>query len=202
MSLCHQHDFVGGKWCGKDAVRQGRNTRHNILVAFETSGGLGQTPDMRIDAQNLVFQTGLEATHNREDHDQDHDTNGNPAASPFTALGLLQRSIQDYTVSNSYTKIISPALVNELRGGLNYEYYFSSGRQTLAQFMQSVGLNDAQIQAYGNVVGPSLLTTPGQIAINFGNFQGIGNGGRSIYRPLDQRQPPPGGGTGRIHLLL
>src|SRR5262249_48563754 len=112
---------------------------------------------------------------------------GNPAASPFTALGLLQRSIQDYTVSNSYTKIVSPALVNELRGGINYEYNFSHGRQSLAQFMQSVGFNDSQIQAYGNVVGSSLLTTPGQIAINFGNFQGIGNGGRSIYRPLDQR---------------
>src|SRR6267143_6423644 len=78
MSLCHQHDFVGGKWRGKGDVRQGRNTRHNVLVTFETPWVLGKNPNVRVDAQNLVFQTGLEATHHREDHDQDHDADGNP----------------------------------------------------------------------------------------------------------------------------
>src|SRR5262245_64784674 len=78
MSLYHQHNFVGSKWRSKGDVRQGRNTRHNVLIAFETSGSLGQNPNMRIDTQNFVLQTGLEATHYGEDHDQDHDADGNP----------------------------------------------------------------------------------------------------------------------------
>ena len=69
---------MGGKWRRKGHMRQGRNTRHNVLVSFETPWGLGQNPNMRVHPQNLIFQTGLEATHHREDHDEDHDPNGNP----------------------------------------------------------------------------------------------------------------------------
>ena len=107
-------------------------------------------------------------------------------SSPFIGLGLIQRDIQDYTVSNSYTKIITPALVNEIRGGINYENNFAHGNLTLGQFMQSVGFNADEIKAWGNVVGPGEIDTYGHIAISLGNFAGIGNGGRSIYRPLDQ----------------
>jgi hypothetical protein len=111
---------------------------------------------------------------------------GSAVASPFIALGLIQRDIQDYTVSNSYTKIVKPTLVNEVRGGINYENNFAHGNLTLRQFMQSVGFNAAEVGAWGNVVGPAELDTYGHIAISLGNFAGIGNGGRSIYRPLDQ----------------
>ena len=111
---------------------------------------------------------------------------GSAVASPFIALGLIQRDIQDYTVSNSYTKIITPAVVNEVRGGINFENNFSHGQLTLGQFMQSVGFNADEIKAWGNVVGPAEIDTYGHIAISLGNFAGIGNGGRSIYRPLDQ----------------
>jgi len=58
-------------------------------------------------------------------------TDGSAVASPFVGLGLLQRDIQDYTVSNSYTKVFTPVLVNELRGGINYENNFSHGNLTL-----------------------------------------------------------------------
>ncbi|HEV3198841.1 MAG TPA: carboxypeptidase regulatory-like domain-containing protein [Bryobacteraceae bacterium] len=107
-------------------------------------------------------------------------------ASPFIGLGLIQRDIQDYTVANSYTKIITPTVVNEVRGGINYENNFAHGNLTLGQFMQSVGFNADEIKAWGNVVGPAEIDTYGHIAISLGNFAGIGNGGRSIYRPLDQ----------------
>src|SRR5215468_3165227 len=79
MSLCHQHDFVGGKWRSIGDVRQGRNTRHNVLITFETFWGLGKNPNVRVDAQNLIFQTGLKTTHHRKNHNQNHDVNGNPA---------------------------------------------------------------------------------------------------------------------------
>jgi hypothetical protein len=117
---------------------------------------------------------------------QGSSADSNPVSSPFIALGLLQRDIQDYTVSNSYTRIVKPTMVNELRGGINYENNFTHGNLTLGQFMQSVGFTSDQIQAYGKVVGPAEVNTYGQIAIALGNFAGIGNGGRSIYRPLDQ----------------
>ena len=78
MSLCHQHDFVGGKGRGKGDVRQGRHAGDNVLVAFETSWGLWQNPNMRVDPKNFVFQTGLKATHHREDHDQDHHADRHP----------------------------------------------------------------------------------------------------------------------------
>ncbi|MBZ5624458.1 MAG: TonB-dependent receptor [Acidobacteriia bacterium] len=113
-------------------------------------------------------------------------SDGSAVASVFTGLGLIQRDIQDYTVANSYTRIISPRVVNEARGGINFENNFAHGNIILSQFMQSVGFNPDEIKAYGAVVGPPELNTFGHIAISLGNFQGIGNGGRSIYRPLDQ----------------
>ena len=111
---------------------------------------------------------------------------GSAVASVFTGFGLLQRDIQDYTVANSYTRIFTPGLVNEVRGGINFENNFSHGNLTLGQFMQSVGFNADEIKVYGNVVGPAEIDTFGHIAISLGNFAGIGNGGRSIFRPLDQ----------------
>lgn len=117
---------------------------------------------------------------------QNRNADGSAVASPFVGLGLLTTEIEDYTVSNSYTKIISPTLVNELRGGINFEDNFRHGQLTLSQFMQSIGFNADELAAWGNVVGPQEMNTYGHIAINFGNFQALGNGGRSIYRPLDQ----------------
>lgn len=149
---------------------------------------------------NLVPQHGqrdlgtIRVDHDFSDNDryymalnvQNRSDTGNAVASPFTAFGLIQTQTQDYTVSNSYTKIISPRLVNELRGGMNLENRFSHGNVKLQEFLQSVGFNDAEIKAYGAVVGPDELNTFGHTAITLGAFQPIGNGGRSIYRPLDQ----------------
>jgi len=98
-------------------------------------------------------------------------SDGSAVASPFMSLGLLQRSIQDYTVANSYAKIVTPRLVNEVRGGINFENNFSHGNLTLGQFMQSVGFNADELKAYGCVVGPAELDTYGQIAISPGQLR-------------------------------
>ncbi|HEY2013099.1 MAG TPA: TonB-dependent receptor [Bryobacteraceae bacterium] len=172
----------------------------NYFPPGSVNAPINATNGRLVGFNNLVPQHGgrdlgtLRIDHDFTDRDryylsfntQSSHSDGNAVVSPFTPLGLLQRDIQDYTVSNSYTKIISPRLINEVRGGINYENNFSHAQITLSQFMQKVGFNADEIKAYGNVVGPAELDTYGHIAISLGNFQGIGNGGRSIYRPLDQ----------------
>lgn len=117
---------------------------------------------------------------------QDSSQDGNAVAGAYRGFGLLHDDRRNYTLSNSYTRIFSPAIVNEVRGGFNREDRFRRGNTTLRSYLQSIGFNDADIAAYGSVVGATELDTVGHMATTFGNFAGIGNGGRSIYRPLDQ----------------
>ena len=115
--------------------------------------------------------------------------NGNRGlvASPLPAFGLLSQHQTNHTVSLSYTRIFSNTFVNELRGGINYQLLYRRANMTTGEFLSSVGFTDAEIAAYGGVVGPSLVDTPGQVAFVFGGFPGIPNGGRNTDRPMDQK---------------
>ncbi|MEO8434777.1 MAG: carboxypeptidase-like regulatory domain-containing protein [Pyrinomonadaceae bacterium] len=108
-------------------------------------------------------------------------------ASPLPAFGLLSQHQTNHTVSLSYTRIFSNRLVNEARGGINYQFLFRRANLTTGQFLSGIGFNEAEVAAYGAVVGPSLIDTPGQVAFTFAPFQGIPNGGRNTNRPLDQK---------------
>jgi hypothetical protein len=108
-------------------------------------------------------------------------------ASPLPAFGLLSQHQKNHTLSLSYTRIFSNSFVNELRGGVNYQFLFRRANLTTGQFLSSIGFNEAEITAYGAVVGPSLIDSPGQVAFTFAPFQGIPNGGRNTNRPLDQK---------------
>lgn len=110
----------------------------------------------------------------------------NEVASPLTGLGLSQTDRLNNTLSLSYTHVFSPHIVNEARGGFNRQYLFTHSNTTLRSFLQSIGFSDADITAYGDVVGTNELDTHGQAAINIANFQGVGNGGRNTNRPLSQ----------------
>src|SRR6185369_5235336 len=58
---------------------------------------------------------------------------------------------------------------------------------TLRQFLQTIGFNDADIKAYGDVITPSALDTFGHPSIMFGStYAALSNGGRNTFRPLDQ----------------
>jgi hypothetical protein len=46
--------------------------------------------------------------------------------------------------------------------------------------------HDADINAFGSVAGPSVLDSYGHLAIYLGNFARFTNGGRNVYRPLNQ----------------
>ena len=111
----------------------------------------------------------------------------NPVVGVFTGLGLSQTDRFNHTVSLSYTRVFSQRLVNELRGGFNKQHLYTHSNTTLGGFLTSIGFSDADVAAYGAVVGPQELATHGHPAINFGSgFQAFTNGGRNTDRPLDQ----------------
>jgi len=112
--------------------------------------------------------------------------NGSLVASPLTGLGLLQRTRSNYTLANSYTKVIRPNLVNEVRGGFNWQSLLTHGNTTLDSFLSNSGFTQQQINSYGSVIGSSELNTYGEMAVKINGYTGVTNGGRSVYRPLNQ----------------
>jgi hypothetical protein len=107
--------------------------------------------------------------------------------SPYSGLGLTQNDRRNNTVSASYTSVLTPTIVNEARGGFNYEKLRRHSNTTLGGFLSSVGFDDSDVAAYGAVVGPDELGTFGHPAVNFsGAFATFNNGSRNTNRPLDQ----------------
>jgi hypothetical protein len=107
--------------------------------------------------------------------------------SPFIGLGLTQNERSNHTLSVSETHLFSSNLINEARGGFNSQPTFRRSNQTLREFLTNIGFNDADLQAYGAVIGGSAIDSFGHPAINFGTgLQTFANGGRNTYRPLDQ----------------
>ena len=115
--------------------------------------------------------------------------NGNRGlvASPLPAFGLLSQHQTNHTVSLSYSRIFSNSVVNEARGGINYQFLYRRANQSTSEFLTNVGFNSDEITSLGAVIGPSLLDTPGQVSFVFGGFPGIPNGGRNTDRPMDQK---------------
>jgi hypothetical protein len=108
------------------------------------------------------------------------------AGAGYPAFGLLENDQTNNTLSLSYTKVFSSNFVNEARGGFNTQNLFRRSPSTLREFLSSIGFGETEITAYGAVVGPSALDTPGHSALSILNFAAIGNGGRSVNRTLNQ----------------
>jgi hypothetical protein len=108
------------------------------------------------------------------------------AGAGFPAFGLLENDQTNNTLSLSYTRVFSPNLVNEVRGGFNTQNLFRRAPRTLRQFLAETGYGEAEITAYGAVVGSAALDTAGHTSIGIQNFAAIGNGGRSVNRTLNQ----------------
>lgn len=109
------------------------------------------------------------------------------AVSPLPAFGLRTQHQTNHTLSLSYTHLFSNTVVNELRGGYNFQYLFRRGNQRVGDFLTSVGFTDSEIAAYGAVVGPDVVDLAGEVAFTMAPFSQIPNGGRSIDRKLDQK---------------
>jgi hypothetical protein len=114
-------------------------------------------------------------------------TSGPFVQAPYSGLGLRQTERRNDTISISYTRAFSSHLVNEARGGFNFQKLRTHSNSTLGDFLSTIGLSQSQIDAYGAVVGANELNTFGHPAINFsGAFATFANGGRNTDRPLDQ----------------
>jgi len=120
-------------------------------------------------------------------HVSRQDTALNLVVAPFTGLGLTHTDRKNNAVSLSYSHVFSNRLVNEARGGFNKQHLFTHSNTTLKSFLSSIGFSDADIDAYGSVVGTQELGTFGHMAVSFGSgFQAFSNGGRNTDRPMDQ----------------
>ncbi len=109
-------------------------------------------------------------------------------ASPFTSLGTLVSEQSNHTVSLSWNHSFSPRLINEARGGFNYQSTYRRARIKVAEFLTSLGFNQEDINAYAAVVGPDAPKQWGTIPITYGSqFVGFPSGGRNAHRPLDQK---------------
>ncbi|HTG94173.1 MAG TPA: TonB-dependent receptor, partial [Pyrinomonadaceae bacterium] len=114
-------------------------------------------------------------------------TSGQVAGAAYPAFGLRDNEQSNHTLSLSYSKLFSSNFVNEARGGFNSQSLFRRAPLTLREFLSSIGFNETDITAYGAVVGPAAIDTPGQTEIRVANFATITNGGRSVNRTLDQK---------------
>jgi hypothetical protein len=111
----------------------------------------------------------------------------NLVQAPYTGLGLTQNERRNDTVSASYTRVFTPNVVNELRGGFNRQKLFLHSNTTLQSFLSSIGFDQSDIDAYGAVAGAGELTTFGHPGISFSNrFATFNVGNRNTDRPQDQ----------------
>lgn len=113
--------------------------------------------------------------------------NRSPVLNPFPAFGLLAQHQNNHTLSLSYTRIFSNSVVNELRGGFNYQFLFRRANQTTKDFLNGIGFNEQEIAAYGSILGEDVLDTGGHVAFTISPFLNITNGGRNTNRNLDQK---------------
>jgi len=109
-------------------------------------------------------------------------------AVPYTGLGLTQANRQNHTIGISYTRVIHPTLVNEVRGGFNKENFFRHSNTTLQGFLSGVGFDSSDLSAYQSTVGASPMSTFGQPVIDFsGAFTRFGRTfDRNTDRPLSE----------------
>jgi len=107
--------------------------------------------------------------------------------SPLTGFGLRAQHQNNHTLSLSYTHIFSNSVINEARGGFNYQFLFRRANQTTRDFLANVGFNSDEIASIGSVLGEDVLDTGGHVAFTIAPFANIGNGGRNTHRNLDQK---------------
>jgi len=107
--------------------------------------------------------------------------------SPITGFGLRAQKQRNHTLSLSYTHMFSNHVINEARGGFNYQFLFRRANQTEGDYLADVGFNSSEISAVGSVLGGGILDTVGHVAWTFSPFLNIGNGGRNTDRNLDQK---------------
>ena len=137
---------------------------------------------LRVD-HDLSSKDKLSAVYNVQSVDQSNVA----VLSPYVGLGLRHDDRSNHTLSLSHTRIFSSNVVNEARGGFNFQFLFRNSNTTPTSFLQSIGFDNSDIEAYFSVVGENARPTFGHVGVSFSNsFATFGTGGRNTFRPQDQ----------------
>jgi hypothetical protein len=118
---------------------------------------------------------------------------------PWKSLGTLVFQRTNNTVSNSYTRVISHSIVNEIRGGINFQNQYTHDPKRAVDFLKTIGFTQADIDAYAAVVGDLAVNSYGQVGINYGPYSVFPGGGRSADRPRDDELVTVGDTLSWIH---
>jgi hypothetical protein len=156
-----------------------------LVDFFENRTGLvvRNLGTLRIDHE-LSPKDHLAAVYNTQFVDQAN----NAVVSPFVGLGLRHDDQSNHTLSLSHIHIFSNNVVNEARGGFNYQFLFRHSNTTPTSFLESIGFDASDIEAYFSVVSENTRPTFGHVGLSFsGSFTTFDTGGRNIFRPLDQK---------------
>ena len=105
--------------------------------------------------------------------------------SPFKDLGTLVTQQTNNTLSVSHTHVFNPHLINETRGGFNYQNRYVHDPKRASDFLTTAGLSQADLNAYSAVVGQDALNSYGQVGIQYGPYPVFPGGGRSADRRGD-----------------
>ncbi len=155
-----------------------------LIDYFENLPGLltRHLGTVRID-HDLTGKDKLTAVYNIQPRDQAT----SPVQTPYAGLGLTQNEQTNHTLSLSHTHIFAENIINEVRGGFNFQFLFRTSNTTPTSFLKSIGFEDSDIAAYFSVVGENARPTFGHVGIQFaGGYANFGTGGRNTFRPLDQ----------------
>jgi len=138
---------------------------------------------LRVD-HDLSAKDKLSAVYNTQFVDQSNAA----VVSPYVGLGLRHDDRSNHTLSLSHTRIFSSNVVNEARGGFNFQFSFRNSNTTPTSFLQSIGFDNNDIEAYYAVLGENARPTFGHVGVSFNNsFVTFGTGGRNTFRPQDQK---------------
>ena len=117
---------------------------------------------------------------------QKRDGSRTRVSNPLPAFGVQEDATRNHTVSLSYTRLFGNNFVNELRGGVNFQNREVGAKFTTREFLESIGFNQQEIEAYGNGVGTSLLDVPGYPRFVIGSFQQPATSRNNAFRLIDQ----------------
>src|SRR5262245_11654608 len=162
------------------------NANNGRLVDFfENKSGriVRDLGTLRVD-HDLSAKDKLSAVYNTQFVDQSNAA----VVSPYVGLGLRHDDRSNHTLSLSHTHIFSSNVGNETRGAFNFQYLFRNSNTTPTSFLQSIGFDNSDIEAYYAVVGENARPTFGHVGVSFNNgFVTFGTGGRNTFRPQDQK---------------
>jgi hypothetical protein len=120
-------------------------------------------------------------------HGSTEDSATSAVSFPYTGLGLNQYIRHNSALQVSYTRIFTPNLVNEARGGFNTENAAYGDNTTVSSFLSSIGMSPTDITAYGGLIGTGSLGLLGNPNITFGgSVAAMGDDARSSDRNLTQ----------------